>query len=413
MIVLYAFGPLQITYAQEARPYGLLMFFVAIAVLGFVLLLSPYRAAAGDGNAATPPRDTENSTAALAIATIGTAGAGLSIVGGWIVALAFQASLAIQPAATRRSLLRPWLVNVAITWVAILPFAVGIWRSLDKASASSWVETIRPLNVQTMLSMADGLFLRPGPSMAGLLAVAHAGANVALIGLAIVAVIAGRHRPAVRFLGFATLALPLLLLATSSVQSVLVERYFLPCIATFLLLSSLGVALAWPRRWMRIVIALLAVATALQGVRTVVRSERADYRPLASFLERNNVGGIAVISRIRHLKLELGHYLKSPLSLEVRTANALASDEIRKSLGANQGLWLLYRKSEAPVLDGAIPPEVVRCDWQYLDGRIEWRLILLASTRSDLPPRLRQCEPNNGAIPFPAGSGAMRGPPHG
>ena len=75
MMILYCFGPFQILYAQDARPYALLMFFLAVATLGYVLAIPPSRqpdnpSTTGEREIAPSPR------LAFILATFGTIGIG-------------------------------------------------------------------------------------------------------------------------------------------------------------------------------------------------------------------------------------------------------------------------------------------------------------------------------------------------
>ena len=328
-MVLYAFGPLQIAYGQEARPYALLMFFVALATVGYVWAMSSSEAAE-DNPARQRVRQESLIRLAFAVATIGTIGAGLTMISGWIVAVVFQASIAVQTRAVRRRMIRPWLVHVTVTWAAIVPFAIAVFAPLEEAADGFWAEVRYPLSLDRLNDLLDGLLLSPGPGIGDMWETWQIAANSGLLLLALGGLAAGWKRSEVRLFGFFALAYPLLLIAVSVVQSVLVLRYFLPVLAFTNLLAGVGAAKLWSRRWAPAVIATLCLAVVFQGIHTTVARQKSDFRALARFLNKNASRDIAMIGSKESLQLEIGYYLapKKKFSVEQRTPEAVTASNL-------------------------------------------------------------------------------------
>jgi mannosyltransferase len=397
MIVLYAFGPSQIDLGQEARPYALLMAFVALAAFGYVGAIGALSEA--EPRVAEPEGPRSTLRLAFILATIGTVGAGLTMVGGWVVALALQASIVVQSPEIRRRMVRPWLIHVVVTWLAVAPFAVAIFHPLQRAAGNYWAERSYPLSFDRLRELVDELLLFPGPVVGDVWTVVQLIANLALLLIALSALAAARKRPEVRLVGFVALAIPLLLVALSLVQSVLVGRYFVPALAFLGLLTSLGAARLWPRRGAPAVITVLCLVVVLQGIAAIVAGDKRDFRAVAGLLNRKASQAITMITSSPHRRLEIGYYLKPDVkfSVEGRPPDAVTAADIDRRIDEHGSLWLLYEEGDMPIVADRVPAGLVRCDWRHHE-QAEWRLIVLARERGDLPRRLRSCRPDNGDL---------------
>jgi hypothetical protein len=71
--------------------------------------------------------------------------------------------------------------------------------------------------------------------------------------------------------------------------------------------------------------------------------------------------------------------------------------DLDRLVSEHRRFWLLYEEGAMPVLSGAIPAGMVRCQWRH-EELSQWRLIVLARERADLPRRLRSCQLDNGRV---------------
>ena len=399
MMLLYCFGPLEIAHAQDARPYALLMFFVAVATLGYVSAISPGQT--GDPSHTTGEReDIRLSRLAFVVATVGTIGAGLTMIGGWIVVVALQASIIVLPRALQRRVIRLWLLHVAVTWLGIAPFAIAVFPYLHQAAGGYWAEQKMPLSIDSLALIADQLYLRPGQQFEGIWSTVQIIGNLVSPLIALVALIELRNRPSIRLVSFVSIAIPVFLVGVSAVQSVLIIRYFLPALPFLGLMTSAGASLVWGWRLGWIAICVFSGAVVLQGIYAIfVPEEDQDFRAVAQFLSANGSQNIVMITKSDHRLFEINHYLTSGKTLSVieRSAGKLTVDDIHLEIEKNQTLWLLYKEENMAVVADHIPGDVLRCDW-HDRGQTEWRLVLLARDRRDLPIGLRLCEPDNGDL---------------
>jgi hypothetical protein len=253
-MLLYAASPVLIAWGQNARPYALMMAFLALGLFGAAGLL-------GTAN--------RNRADAMCFA-IGLTGAALTLTAGAIAALIVAVTtFSATPKHQQRTLLpalTPPLAALAVMAVMVTTPAV---RS---QSQTYWTERVAPFGAEALVSLLRGLTLgdrlSQGEVQHVLGIIPWQAATVfalAALGVAIAAAVPVLRR-APALLPFAALSLvyPVLLLALSLSTSLLIPRYFLPALGPTLMIAGIGLAVLSRRRWGRApVAAALTVCTIL------------------------------------------------------------------------------------------------------------------------------------------------------
>jgi len=265
---LYATAPVAVHWAQNARPYGLLMAFVATGLWGAMALF--HRAGAGDPDGASG-RGPDRAFA------LGWTGACFTLTGGIFA----YVSVVLLPrvlgwlkrggAAASAPFRRRWRrAALAPSLVAVFAYlAVSRPHVYEGGVSGFWVEEYRPLNLQSLWWLLQDLVagLTRG-DWAGTLPQGALAALVAALGLTLLAlaILGGRRVAGVPAL-WPVIALAAgyagILLAASVVSSLLVDRYFLPAWAAFLALAAVGLARFAPWAQAAIGLPLLAAQVAL------------------------------------------------------------------------------------------------------------------------------------------------------
>lgn len=237
-MAFYAASPVLIGWAQNARPYALMMLCLAIGLYGAVGLLSADRRR-GDA-------------AAFAL---GLAGAAITLSAGAIAAALVLLAPLLRPGA--RAWPPAWRRAAWLPLLGIVTMIVAVTAPAVQTQAPTyWTERVASFGPEALAALARGLV------MGDRLAAAEAQALLGVIPWQVVTLVAGalialgigralrdlRHRPAL--LPFAVLALgyPALLLGLSLGTSLLIPRYVLPGLSAALMLAGIGFAQLSRRR---------------------------------------------------------------------------------------------------------------------------------------------------------------------
>lgn len=236
--LLMAFSPIQVQYAQEARPYALMMLGIVIALKGLVeLALDPAAAGAPIGAPAT--------RRAWGLYLIGTLTAinVLSAALPWlIVGAVAAAALALQPGMDRRQFLRNWVIVHVIIGVLSIPLFIAM-STLGLGGIDGGLDWVPPLTAGHIWSATASVFLFRVSSLISfhLYPEAIPGFAVMILGLAVLGVLFLRTRPPLFVvIAAACTVLPLLLLAISLRHPVWMPRYVLWSAPAFFLLVAFG-----------------------------------------------------------------------------------------------------------------------------------------------------------------------------
>jgi mannosyltransferase len=380
-LLLYALYPALIQYGQEARPYALMLAFVALAIAGQVGLLT---ARANAGRHAL-------------LATIGTLGAALAVPAG-IVPVALQ-HLALPLCGFRNfppARKRLWWRHILVTWGGILcaaafllpavqaqaerPAGLMKWQArhgYGQRLVEAFGETygfVVPRDIDQFLATGWNSWLAAG-----------------FLGLMLAGLIANRGRPAYRLLAVTALGTPVVYLLLGIV-SASAGRYLIGMLPAAILLAAAGAsALLAMRRASRPVVALLLglflCGIGLQALDMLVTERKYDWRPIAAFLHESGLRDVEILTDAPQAQKALRHY--------VAVGDDVRYDAIDPALEPMDRLWakaaarplaFLLTATYKP-LPAALAGEAIVCRWRF--G--EQTLTMIANDPDAMPEALAAC----------------------
>jgi mannosyltransferase len=378
--VLYALYPALIQYGQEARPYALMLAFIALAITGQIGLLT---------RRATPRRQ-------AILATIGTIGAALAMPAG-IVSVAMQ-HLALTACGFRRfepAEKRLWIRHIAVTWAAILATALCLLPAiLDQAS--------KPVGLMKWQSQIPSAFrIREAFGETYGLAVPRdlhrflpeewtAPLALALLALMAIGLIANRHRAPHRMLAVSAFLTPLVFLALGAF-SASAGRYLIGMLPAAILLAAAGVAALLADRGMRLAVgatlALLGAGLLLQALDMLVSPRKFDWRPVAALLHEKGVRDTTILADAPPIEKSLRHYAPA--------TDQLTFDTLDPDTDPIATLWA--KAADRPIaflvlgayqtIPAAIARDATVCAFPLGDVQ----LVMVARDLRLIPPALRGC----------------------
>ncbi len=288
--ILYAASPLAIDWAQNARPYGLLMLGLGLGVSGAMGLFAMLQ----QGSRAEPePRG------AMRLFGFGFSLASLTMTAG-IFAFVVTAAIPFLLPQTRadRAFMTRWKRAIRVpSIVSFLGYFAYAGPHIARQVEGYWGDKYNTLGIEGLSNlwvqiMADeGLvsaFIASGLPK-NLLPVFIGVMTLTLLAFALRALAALGERPALLAPVITLAGYVLLLIGVSSWTSVLVSRYFLPAWLCFLALAASGMALASVRRWSwAVILPLLAVfvAAGIQQTRLTGTPRDHSLRPVADIIAR-------------------------------------------------------------------------------------------------------------------------------
>lgn len=244
-------------YAQEARPYGLVLF---LACLSTLLLLCSL----------DNPRPRRWIGYGCAIAALGLFHLfGLLLLGGHAVFVAAR-----WWDSRRRVLVIGWILSAAAAGFVCLPLA---FLGASERNQLWWVA---PVRWNTLLNLPDSLFL-------------SSPIGWTVVGLAVGAVWQ-RHR-VVAALAITALAPAVELYVISLKTPLWVPRYLLFALCAWCLLAAVTVSRSWARAGIAIVLVLLLAFDAQTHIRSETGHDTPDYRAVAQFLHQRAESGDGII----------------------------------------------------------------------------------------------------------------------
>ncbi len=381
--ILFAFLPILVFYGQEARPYAMMLFSLAIMMTGQRTLLI---------GSTVEPQSTRLGAAGWT-ATLGAIAAALTIPAAMVSIASSHAGLVLAGALRSgannrrrvlRHLLATWLV-IGIASLVLIPSVIteatspeGLlkWQVADSASfrlTNVWYELFG-----LMVARDVNIYLPAGweryPSL-GLILLAVAGAWI------------GRRQPSIRYLSGMVLVTLIAFLALGSFTAT-VARYLLGVIPPFLILvgytaSRLLVRPSWLRPiWLALVIAIVAM-TALQGLDAVQSNARYNWRDLSRFLRTSAIGNAAVLTNAYQSGELFQHYQPDTASPAFET---VPMPELWKRVPTTGTAYVLAFYTGESVPDGVAAGRTI-CRWTIDEATF----FALTSDPTKLPAPLQSC----------------------
>ncbi|MBZ9936679.1 glycosyltransferase family 39 protein [Mesorhizobium sp. BR1-1-16] len=378
---LFAFLPVLVYYGQEARPYAMMLFFLAIMMLGQRNLL--------DG----VPREREAPRAGGLMASLGAIAAALTIPAAIVSIAASHIGLvmagAIRSGADNRlrvlrHMLATWLVIGAASLVLIpsviaeatRPHGLMKWQVNDSAAnrlTSIWRELFG-----LAVARDANIFLPPGweryPSLA-------------LVLLAIAGAWFGRKQPVIRYLSGMVLLTLIAFVAIGSFTAT-VARYLLGVVPPFLILAAYAASRPLQHRsWLRPVwAALLVVVAAMMALQTLDAlhsHSRYNWNGLSEFLRASGIDDAAVLT-VEPLSRELFLYYQ-PDAVPPAFA-AVPWDKLWQSVPATGTAYVLAFDIGDGVPDGIAAGRTV-CRWRIDEATF----FVFTPDPASLPAPLTSC----------------------
>jgi hypothetical protein len=248
--LMWPFWELIPHYAVEARPYAMLMFFVALALWGAFIVLHAVnaRAAVEERAGFYPVR------LAVIASGIGSVGAAFSMPLGILVALIIEIGVLLS--SRRHDLSKQWVQRCKIVWLLLICAAVIFLPRVVRKSAGYWTDRYEhsELSLNNIASVLAGFF---GPDArtfsSGIIDPESGGealyqfiACVPFLLLGFLVLVQWQRKneenTPILLLLLGTLAIPTVLCLASLKASMLVERYFLPTLCFSLPLYAIWMA---------------------------------------------------------------------------------------------------------------------------------------------------------------------------
>lgn len=271
--LLMALSPIEVQFAQEARPYTLISCMVLVAVCGLVGI-------AQDSGRATSRDERPTATRGAWIAyTLGTLG-GLLVENNtipWLVAsnVAIMV-IALRAKSERATLVRNWACSQAVIVLVWLPALVtmllmnrgAVLDGLGWIPKASWESAKTTAEALYQFRILDLMTLTLFPS------------TLPAFGLAVtIMAVLGAWRlksdpNVLAVIGLALLAMPLAVLVAAPFQPLLVARYLLWSTGPFFVLAGLGATVFPPRLF-----APIAAAAAIGGAACLAPYYSAETKP--------------------------------------------------------------------------------------------------------------------------------------
>jgi len=382
LLVLWLGNNLVERYAVEARPYALLLFFLAAAVWSSIRL---WLAAEND-----------RSTVIGVIAVCSRILAAATIPVGVIAVLAMEAcSFHIRGASSYN---RFWRHRSLVVLAATITILAIYMPAIASKSANYWVESFAPLSWQSLGRVAQSIFMdRTG---AGDLQSMGVPAGLVMAAVAVYGLIINRHEFPVRLAAGLAIALPASLVLMSVFNSLMLSRYFIAAVPGVLLLAASAVSRTSGRR-NKVAARVAALALACSAVWMLVEDrnqvKRQDTYPshldLITSLQPEEITGNA---NSWGIWMVLGYYLPvrtgQPVNVQLRR-EPLALTDLPEG---NKLHWFFSTRGAEAERDmvGDLP---VLCRYALPGGNI----LVLGRSRAALPASMQDCPPYDGLKNLP------------
>jgi mannosyltransferase len=380
-LLLYAFYPALIQYGQEARPYALMLAFVALAIAGQVGLLT---------ERAHPGR-------MAVLATIGTLGAALAVPAG-IVPVALQ-HLALPLCGFRdftRAQKRLWGRHVLVTWAGILCAAAfllpAVMAQAEKPTGLMKWQSRDSFGQRVVEAFGETYGFVVPRDVDRFLAAGWSGAVAAgFLGLMLVGFLVHRRSPAFRMLAVTAFGTPLIFLALG-LFSASAGRYLIGMLPAAILLAAAGAATllalrGLPRLAAGAALALFFCGLGLQALDMLVTERKYDWRPVAAFLHAHGVSDTEILTDAPQAEKALRHYVADADGIRYDAIDPMREPmEMLWAKASARPLAFLLTASYKP-LPETLAGDAIVCRWRF--G--EQTLTMIARDPAAMPAALAAC----------------------
>lgn len=358
--LLMALSPFDVQFSQEARPYAVVSCFILIALWGLVRIAGSLPPAGS-----TPDRDTRARNGWMAY-TLGTAVAlYLHLVAtAWLVA----SNVAVLLVATRRprpdrAFVRAWLRRQAIILVIWLPgLAAMLLLRSDPGQSLRWLP---PFSLQHLRSLFSSVYLFRIADVVSfeLLPTLAPGFGAVVLILAAAGAWQLRRQPVLLSVcGIAAIALPVLVLAVSLVQPILIPRYLSWSTGPYVVLAGVGLA-ALPRR----AFAIATVALLAGGVAALTPYYRSETKPrwdLAARYLAQHLGPSDIVVTPDPMAVYVLRRYGAWFRLDPSKVKAIADPAELARYAGESAVWVAYGRSGQGT---AVPEADFRARWLAAD----------------------------------------------
>ena len=392
LVLTFACMPILIRFGQEARPYPLLCFLFALAIVAASFIWRAPRQAVRSVTSRQGGRHAVLLRSAIVVLALAMIAAGWTMVIGCLAVLALQLSVAVSPRLLRtRGFLPLWIALGAVVWLCILPCIIAVAPEWRHVAATFWTADSYTVSANSILSdlrsiygwPADGDLNRFFPSAL------EPWLGLALVVLAVIGVERNRARPPLPEIAFIALAFPVVLFAADMARSSVVLRYIHPSLWCLCLLTAAGAA-AIARHWAgRVALLVLALAVLLQGIDGAEAERKTSWDPFLQFFQANGLGDMHGYVTEPALALLVEQSVTPPIPasrIEVDDTSEALRASLARSISADAPVWVLTSRPLANAL-ADVPQGAASCA-----GSIGYHVFIVVARSFDLlPDDIRDC----------------------
>jgi hypothetical protein len=367
-------------------------FFFALTIAGSVVLARAQRATVRALSTRPMPTRPRRALRFWVLTTVvGMIGVAYTLVAAWPALLLLQGAVAARAAGLRRRrFLRFWLLASLIAWVAAAPLVFALWSSVARFSRHYWTAATAKTFGSQVAELLDSLFgmsVVHDPSVF-LPETLNTIAGVSIVILGIYAAIRHRRRPATIIASAVGFGLPLVLVAISAVQSVLIPRYYLLSLLCVSVLAADGAVLLWRGPRAKIIPIVLGAGVVLQGLDTAVAERNYRWTNIGAYFQDRGIDEITGFTMTIWPTEMVRRYLSTMVSTRTTALgnNRISPENLAAALASTPAIWVFDYRAAKPI-DDALPAGTIACRWEALSARVT----LLARSTESIPARLAGC----------------------
>jgi mannosyltransferase len=337
--LLMALSPIEVQFAQEARPYTLISCLVLVAMWGLARIAQQSGAAAAP---MTPPEQLRGAWVAYVAGTLGALFVENNTVP-WLLASNFALMAIVYRARSGQgTLLREWAWSQAVILLVWLP-GLAIMLSINRGTVLDGLEWIPKASWDSVRSIVGAVYLF---RIADMMTFTLLPAPLPVFGAVIVMIAALgawrlRANPALlAVVGLAVLAMPATVLLTSAFQPLLVPRYLLWGTGAFFVLAGIG-ATALPARISVIVALFVAIGGAISLAPYYSSETKPRWDQAAAYLAGNVRPHDVIVAQNPGVRFVLNSYGRSSFNSEfpVLSWNARDTEDLAAE---GERAWAVY-----------------------------------------------------------------------